>query len=237
MAHELSKSITKSLLQARQALDDFLAQPAHVGDIQKMAGLLADCFRQGGKVLICGNGGSACDAQHFAAECTGRFRKERAALPVIPLMEAGHMSCVSNDCGFEHVFARGVEAYGKPGDILIAISTSGNSPNVIRASEIAREAGLKVLLFLGKDGGALQGFGMVKSGFAPRPRNGFRKSTSPSSTSSLNRWNGCFSPKITPKSKDRNLSGKIRRDFIFGKAPFRKNCAIREARTRRWCAC
>jgi D-sedoheptulose 7-phosphate isomerase len=96
---------------------------------------------------------------HFAEECTGRFHKDRPALPVIPLMEAGHMTCVSNDYGFEHVFARGVEAYGRPGDILIGITTSGNSPNVIRASEIARKAGLKVLLFLGKDGGALRGFG------------------------------------------------------------------------------
>ena len=159
MPQELKSSIHKSLVQARQALDDFLGIPAHLDDIQKMADRLADCFRGGNKILICGNGGSACDALHFAEECTGRFRKDRAALPVIPLMESGHMTCVSNDYGFEHVFARGVEAYGRPGDILMGISTSGNSPNVIRAAETARKAGLQVLLFLGKDGGALKGFG------------------------------------------------------------------------------
>jgi len=159
MPQELKTSIAKSLVQARQALDDFLSNHANLEDINSMAETLADCFRRGGKVLICGNGGSACDALHFSEECTGRFRKDRAALPVIPLMESGHLTCVANDFGFEHVFARGVEAYGKPGDVFMGISTSGNSPNVIRASETARKAGLKVLLFLGKDGGALKGLG------------------------------------------------------------------------------
>src|SRR4051812_39523430 len=124
-----------------------------------MADCLVECFRGGGKALICGNGGSACDALHFAEECTGRFRKERAALPVIPLLESSHLTCVSNDYGFEYVFSRGVVAYGKPGDVLVGISTSGNSPNVIRAAEAARKLGLKVHLFLGKDGGALAGTG------------------------------------------------------------------------------
>jgi D-sedoheptulose 7-phosphate isomerase len=159
MSTDFKSAIGSSLAEARQTLAAFISHEDNLGRIQRMADGLVKCFRRGGKVLICGNGGSACDALHFAEECTGRFRKERAALPVIPLLEAGHLTCVSNDYGFDHVFARGVEAYGRPDDVLLAISTSGNSANVLKAVEAARKADLKVHLFLGKDGGVLRGRG------------------------------------------------------------------------------
>ena len=159
MALELSGAIQAALSEAQSALSAFAAEAENVGRIARMAEGLTACFRAGGKVLACGNGGSACDALHFSEEFTGRFRDDRPALPVIPLLEAGHLTCVANDYGFEHVFARGVEAYGKPGDVLVALSTSGNSPNVVRAVETARARGLKVYLFLGKAGGKLRGQG------------------------------------------------------------------------------
>lgn len=146
-----------SLAEARLALDAFLSAEANIAAMAAMTSDLASCFASGGKVLSCGNGGSACDALHFAEEFTGRFRKERKPLPVIPLLEASHLTCVANDYGWEEVFARGVEAYGKPGDVLVAISTSGNSPNVIRAVAKAKSLGMRVLCLLGKNGGALKG--------------------------------------------------------------------------------
>lgn len=137
----------------------FLEDSANIKTIESMAETLAACFREGNKVLSCGNGGSACDAIHFAEELTGRFKKDRQALPVISLLEGANITCIANDYGFESIFSRGVEAYGKPGDILLAISTSGNSANVVKAVETAREKGLIVHLLLGKDGGALRGRG------------------------------------------------------------------------------
>jgi len=155
MSSDLKTAIGSSLADAQRTLEVFIQDEKNLEPIQRMAEGMADCFKRGGKILICGNGGSACDSLHFAEECTGRFQKDRAALPVIPLVESGFLTCVSNDYGFEHVFSRGVEAYGKPGDILIAISTSGNSPNIIRAVEAARKGDVGVYLFIGKDGGKL----------------------------------------------------------------------------------
>ena len=159
MSLDLRDSIASSLAEAGKALGSFVEDTGNISQIQRMADDLVACFRQGGKVLICGNGGSACDALHFAEECTGRFRGDRAALPVIPLLETSHITCVSNDYGFDYVFSRGIEAYGRNGDLLMAISTSGNSANVIRAVECARKIAMKVHLFLGKDGGKLLGRG------------------------------------------------------------------------------
>ena len=127
--------------------------------VSNMASILIRSFTAGNKTLACGNGGSACDAIHFAEEFTGRYRKDRKALPVIPLLEASHLTCVGNDYGFDEVFARGVQAYGKPGDVLVGISTSGNSRNIIRAVQEARKSGLHILLFLGRSGGELRGSG------------------------------------------------------------------------------
>ncbi|MGE4170562.1 MAG: D-sedoheptulose 7-phosphate isomerase [Candidatus Margulisiibacteriota bacterium] len=128
-----------------------------VATTEDLAATLADVFQAGGKVLICGNGGSACDAMHFAEEFTGRYRKNRPALPALALTDSAHITCVGNDFGFDAIFARGVEAFGNPGDVLIGLSTSGNSVNVIRAFETAKEKGLTTVALLGKGGGALAG--------------------------------------------------------------------------------
>jgi D-sedoheptulose 7-phosphate isomerase len=156
---QLRACMRASLEEGRQTLDDFLGREGNIAAMASMTSALADCFAAGNKVLICGNGGSACDALHFAEECTGRFRKERKALPALSLTEPAHLTCVANDYGWNEVFARGVEAYGKPGDVLVVLTTSGNSPNVVRAAEAAGKAGMKVLALLGKTGGALKGRG------------------------------------------------------------------------------
>jgi D-sedoheptulose 7-phosphate isomerase len=153
--HPLQTGLNDALALLQRCATD----PTTLSFITTAASLLTECFRNGHKVLACGNGGSACDAAHFAEEFTGRFRDHRKALPVIPLMDGAHLTCVANDYGFESIFSRGVEAYGQPGDILVAISTSGNSKNVFLAVEAAKAQGLKVILLLGKSGGALKGRG------------------------------------------------------------------------------
>jgi len=118
---------------------------------------IAATLAKGGKVLICGNGGSLADATHFAEELTGRFRKDRPALAAIAIADAGHLTCTANDFGFDRVFSRGVEALGRPGDVLIALSTSGNSKNVLLALEAAKERGMSTISLLGKSGGHCKG--------------------------------------------------------------------------------
>jgi D-sedoheptulose 7-phosphate isomerase len=142
-----------AIARARAALDSFAADGANIEWIDHIAGLLAERFAAGRKVLICGNGGSACDAMHFAEELTGRFNEDRPALPAIACTDAGHITCAGNDYGFEHIFSRQVEALGQPGDVLLAISTSGNSPNCLRALERARSLGLTTIAFTGNGGG------------------------------------------------------------------------------------
>ena len=165
--------IRAELTEARAVLDRFLADPAHVASIAAAAGRIATSLKTGGKVLTCGNGGSLCDAQHFAEELSGRYRQNRRALAAIALTDAAHLTCVANDFGFEFVFSRFVEALGRPGDVLLAISTSGHSPNILRAAEAARELGMTVISLTGKDGGQLAGLSDVEirvphSGYADR---------------------------------------------------------------------
>lgn len=138
-------------------LENFIKEEEERRETEKVAKELADVFTKGNKVLICGNGGSNCDALHFAEEFTGRFRGDRKALPAIAISDSSHITCVGNDYGFDHVFSRGVEAYGKSGDMFIGISTSGNSGNVIKAVEAAKKIGMKTCVLLGKDGGKLKG--------------------------------------------------------------------------------
>jgi D-sedoheptulose 7-phosphate isomerase len=152
---QLTDLIHAELSEARSVLDTFLAEPANLAAIARAAELVADSLKAGGKVMTCGNGGSLCDAQHFAEELSGRYRQNRRALAAIALTEASHMTCVANDFGFDQVFSRFVEALGRPGDVLLAISTSGNSPNILRAAEAARAAGVRVVSLTGKDGGQL----------------------------------------------------------------------------------
>lgn len=124
-------------------------------DVERAAAMIADCFRAGGKLLLIGNGGSSCDAQHIAGEFINRFLPhDRRALPAIALStDGGVLTCIANDTGFENVFARQIEALGARGDVLLAITTSGNSPNVIRAIEEAHAREMKVIGLLGRDGG------------------------------------------------------------------------------------
>ena len=154
--------IRAELAEARDVLDRFLTDPANLARIADAAELFAHSLRNGGKILTCGNGGSLCDAQHFAEELSGRYRHDRRALAAIALTDASHMTCVANDYGFEFVFSRFVQALGRPGDVLLAISTSGNSPNILRAAEAAREAGMLVVSLTGKDGGQLAGLSDVE---------------------------------------------------------------------------
>jgi D-sedoheptulose 7-phosphate isomerase len=136
---------------------EFLKEPSSIDFIEITSAWIAECFQSEGKILIAGNGGSLCDAMHFAEELTGVFRAQRKALPAIVLSEPGHITCVANDLGYDEVFSRGLEAFGRPGDIVILLTTSGNSSNIFKAAEYARKKGLKTIAFLGKTGGRLRG--------------------------------------------------------------------------------
>ena len=141
--------------------------------MHKVSQVLAKCFANGNKVILAGNGGSLCDASHFAEELTGVFRQVRRALPAIVLSEVGHLTCTANDLGFDFVFSRGIEAYGQAGDIFIGLTTSGNSPNIIRAFQEAQARGLITIAFLGKGGGKLKGvadFELIIEGFTTSDR-------------------------------------------------------------------
>lgn len=125
--------------------------------IVEMVELMVDTFRRGGKVLVMGNGGSAADAQHFVAEIVGRFKMERRGLPALALStDTSILTAIGNDYGFDRVFSRQVEALASPGDLVIGISTSGNSPNVLLALQLARETGCRSVGLLGKDGGSIK---------------------------------------------------------------------------------
>ena len=138
-------------------LENFIKEEEERRETEKVAKALADTFLKGNKVLICGNGGSNCDALHFAEEFTGRFRGDRRALPAIAISDSSHITCVGNDYGFDYIFSTGVEAYAKERDMFFGISTSGNSSNVIKAVEVAKAMGMKTCVLLGKDGGKLKG--------------------------------------------------------------------------------
>lgn len=152
MKSEIMKSVQDSIRAVTQ-----LQHPNAIEFIEKAGEMLANAFANGNKLITAGNGGSLCDAAHLAEELTGLFRKYRQALPAIALSEPGHITCTGNDLGFEWVFARGVEAFGRPGDIFIGLTTSGNSPNIVNAFETAQKMGLKTIAFLGKGGGKLKG--------------------------------------------------------------------------------
>jgi D-sedoheptulose 7-phosphate isomerase len=141
--------------EAATVLERFRSDGKNIAAIERAGELMLAALRSGGKLISCGNGGSMCDAMHFAEELTGKFRDDRAPVAAMSISDPGHISCVGTDHGYEQVFARFVQAHGRPGDVLLAISTSGNSPNVLRAAEVAREQGVKVVGLTGKDGGKL----------------------------------------------------------------------------------
>jgi D-sedoheptulose 7-phosphate isomerase len=141
--------VLDSLREARAALDALIAKPATVEAIDAAGKLLAGVFSAGGRAFACGNGGSMCDAMHFAEELSGKYRLDRRALPAIAISDAGHLTCVGNDYGYEQVFSRYVEAHARKGDCLVAISTSGTSRNVVAAAEKAKAQGVKVIALTG----------------------------------------------------------------------------------------
>lgn len=148
--------IQNSLNLAQETLNKFVADEKNVKLIEQAITTFVESYKQNGRVFSCGNGGSMCDSLHFAEELTGRYRKDRKPLPATGISEAGHITCIANDFGFDHIFSRFIDAWGQKGDVLLAISTSGNSANVIKAVEVARERGMKVVGLLGKDGGKLK---------------------------------------------------------------------------------
>lgn len=144
--------IKASLTDAKQALDTFLADEAGLQRVERAANVLLAAFNGEGRIFTCGNGGSMCDAMHFAEEFTGRFRNDRSGLPATAISDPSHMSCVANDFGYDQVFSRYLEAHGRKGDVLLAISTSGKSPSIIMAVTSARNLGMKVIGLTGKAG-------------------------------------------------------------------------------------
>ena len=148
-------AVRASFEEARDTLSAFLSDANNLTAVDRFAAAAHATLKGGGLLMSCGNGGSMCDAMHFAEEWTGRFRGNRSALAAVAFSDPSHLTCIANDFGYEEVFAREVEAYGKKGDLLVAISTSGNSPNVLRACEVAREKGVKVVGLLGKGGGKM----------------------------------------------------------------------------------
>jgi D-sedoheptulose 7-phosphate isomerase len=141
--------------EAAATLRAFLDDASCLEGVRRFAQAAAETLRAGKKLLACGNGGSMCDAMHFAEEWTGRFRRDRAALPALAFSDPSQLTCIANDFGYEEVFSRSVEAYGNPGDLLVVLSTSGNSPNVLRAAAAARAKGIRTVGLLGKGGGEL----------------------------------------------------------------------------------
>ncbi|QYN43811.1 D-sedoheptulose 7-phosphate isomerase [Gilliamella sp. ESL0441] len=154
-------NIRHELNQAVDVLTNFISNNKNLEHIQDAAILIAESFKHGGKVLSCGNGGSHCDAMHFAEELTGRFRDNRPAYPAIAISDVSHISCVGNDFGFDSIFSRYVEGVGQKGDVLLGISTSGNSINVLKAIEVAKQKGMKIITLTGKDGGKMNGLADV----------------------------------------------------------------------------
>ena len=153
---DILDSIRSALLDAQDTLNHFIQNSDNINVIADTAAMIREVFVNEGRIFTCGNGGSMCDAIHFAEECTGKFRDNRKPLPVIALSDAGHITCTANDFGFSEVFARPLLALGHPGDLLLAISTSGNSKNIVRAAETAKSQKMFVFGLIGKDGGKLK---------------------------------------------------------------------------------
>jgi D-sedoheptulose 7-phosphate isomerase len=152
---DFQEIIASEFKQAANVLEKFMSNDHNLFLIGEASKIIADSINNGGKVISCGNGGSHCDAMHFAEELTGRYRENRRAIPALSVSDPSHISCVSNDFGYEFIFSRYIEALGNKGDVLLGISTIGNSMNIIRAAEAAKEKGMKVIILSGKDGGKL----------------------------------------------------------------------------------
>lgn len=148
--------IESSLKESQSTLEHFISNSNNVDLIAKAVAQFIETINLDGRILSCGNGGSMCDSMHFVEELTGRYRKDRDPICAISMGDPSHITCVANDYGFEFIFSRHVQAWGRAGDTLLAISTSGNSQNVINAVEVAKKKNMKVVGLLGKDGGKLK---------------------------------------------------------------------------------
>lgn len=149
--------LAQHLREGADLLARVLQDQALLAQVDKAGDILVACLKAGGKVLSAGNGGSHCDAMHFAEELSGRYRDNRPALGALAISDPSHITCVGNDYGFEFIFSRQVEALGRAGDVFLGISTSGNSGNILAAAKAAKERGMKVILLMGKDGGKMKG--------------------------------------------------------------------------------
>jgi D-sedoheptulose 7-phosphate isomerase len=153
----MESSVKKALQDAQKVLQEFLNSSEQIEKTEKFVKEIEELYLRHGNLFVCGNGGSHCDAMHFAEEFTGRFRKDRRALGALALGDPSHVTCVANDMGFEQVFARQIEGLGRKGDLLVGLTTSGNSKNVELAIQKAKEKGLRTVLLSGKDGGKMKG--------------------------------------------------------------------------------
>jgi len=149
------EQVKRNFNEAKEVLDSFCSEENSWKNIEAAGNLLVEAFKDGNKVISCGNGGSMCDAMHFAEELSGRFRDDRRALPAIAVSDASHLTCTANDYGFEYVFSRFIEGLGNKGDVLLAISTSGNSENVINGIAAAKKKGMQIIGLTGSDGGRM----------------------------------------------------------------------------------
>lgn len=152
----MSNFIKESLLDAKSTLETFIDSDKNIKAMEDAIAIFLETIKSGGRIYSCGNGGSMCDSMHFAEELTGRYRKDRRALAAMSFSDPSHMSCVGNDFGYDQIFAKMIEAFGQKGDSLLAISTSGNSANVINAVNESKARGVKTIGLLGKDGGKLK---------------------------------------------------------------------------------
>ena len=164
------EDIVQEFKVAQEVLSSFINDESNWDKMMAAAELMADSIKDGGKVISCGNGGSMSDAMHFAEELTGRFRDDRRGLAAIAISDPTHITCVGNDYGFDYIFSRYIEAVGKPGDVILAISTSGNSANVINAVEAAKSKNMKVVALTGKSGGQLADMADIE---IRAPHNGY----------------------------------------------------------------
>lgn len=151
----MQSRILSHFTEAASVLQQFISDPINIARIEAAAEIMAHSVKHQGKIISCGNGGSHCDAMHFAEELTGRYRNNRPAIAALCISDVSHISCVANDFGYEQVFSRFIEGLGQAQDCLLEISTTGNSKNVVNAAETAKAKGMKVIALTGKDGGAL----------------------------------------------------------------------------------
>ncbi|OQY03962.1 MAG: phosphoheptose isomerase [Bacteroidetes bacterium 4572_117] len=149
------ENILKDFVEAQQVLEQFINDSRNFEKVESAGKAIVKSLKNGGKVISCGNGGSMSDAMHFAEELTGRFRENRPGIAAISISDPSHISCVANDFGYDFIFSRFIESMGNNNDVLLAISTSGNSANVLKAAETAKNKGMKVIALTGKSGGKL----------------------------------------------------------------------------------